>query len=48
MIMKIASKIALFILVGMFLLSVAGCGKSADVNEPVIEVKAEETDAAAP
>lgn len=46
--MKTAFRIVLVVLVGMFLVSVVGCGKSADVNEPVIEVKAEETDAAAP
>ena len=39
--MKTASKVVLFVLVGMFLLSVAGCGKSADENKPIDEVKAE-------
>ena len=39
--MKTVSKIALFVLVGMFLLSIAGCGKSADENKPISEVKAE-------
>lgn len=39
--MKTASKVVLFVLVGMFVLGVAGCGKSADENKPIDEIKAE-------
>ena len=39
--MKTASKITLFVLVGMFLVTFAGCGKTADENKPIDEVKAE-------
>ena len=39
--MKAVFRITLLVLVGMFLFSVAGCGKSADENKPVSEVKAE-------
>ena len=39
--MKTTLRIALPVLVGMFLFSVAGCGKGADENKPVSEVKAE-------
>ena len=48
--MKTAFRIVLVVLIGMFLVGVVGCGKSADVNEPVSEVQAEAegTDMAAP
>ena len=50
MIMKTVFRIVLLVLVGMFLVSAAGCGKSADENKPVSEVKAEAegTDAPTP
>ena len=39
--MKKTFKIVLFVLVGLFVVGVVGCGKSADENKPIGDVKAE-------